>query len=81
MFIRLYADDGTVHTHDKNIETAEIKVQGDLNSAKHWGMQWLSGRVLNSRLRGRGFEPHRNHCVVSLSKNFNPSLIITKPHV
>ena len=32
------------------------------------GAQWLSGRVLDSRLRGRGFEPHRHHCVVSLSK-------------
>ena len=28
----------------------------------------LSGRVLYSRPRGRGFEPHRRHCVVSLSK-------------
>ena len=32
------------------------------------GAQWLSGRVLDSRPRGRGFEPHRRHCVVSLSK-------------
>ena len=32
------------------------------------GTQWLSGRVLDSRLRGRGFEPHLRHCVVSLSK-------------
>ena len=32
------------------------------------GAQWLSGRVLDSRSMGRGFEPHRRHCVVSLSK-------------
>ena len=32
------------------------------------GAQLLSGRVLDSRPRGRGFEPHRHHCVVSLSK-------------
>ena len=32
------------------------------------GEQWLSGRVLDSRPRGPGFEPHRRHCVVSLSK-------------
>ena len=32
------------------------------------GGQWLSGRVLDSRPRGRGFEPHRRHCDVSLSK-------------
>ena len=25
------------------------------------GAQWLSGRVLDSRPRGRGFEPHRCH--------------------
>ena len=32
------------------------------------GAQLLSGRVLDSRTRSRGFEPHRRHCVVSLSK-------------
>ena len=25
-----------MHTHDKNVETIEIKLQGDLNNAKHW---------------------------------------------
>ena len=35
---------------------------------KSEGALWLSGRVLDSRLRGRGFEPHWRHCVVSLSK-------------
>ena len=33
------------------------------------GAQWLSGRVLDSRKKGRGFEPHRRHYVVFLSKN------------
>ena len=32
------------------------------------GAQWLSGRVVDSRPRGRVFEPHRLHCVVSFSK-------------
>ena len=32
------------------------------------GAQWLSGRVLDSRPKGRGLEPHQRHCVVSLSK-------------
>ena len=32
------------------------------------GAQWLSGRVLGSRLMGRGFGSHQRHCVVSLSK-------------
>ena len=31
--------------------------------------QWLSGRVLDSRLKGRGFEPHRRHCVVVLEQD------------
>ena len=28
---------------------------------------------------GRGFEPHRRHCVVSLSKNIYPSLVLVQP--
>ena len=43
------------------------------------GAQWLSGRVLDSKPRGRGFKPHRRHCVVSLSKNINPSLVLVQP--
>ena len=43
------------------------------------GAQWLSGRVLDSRPKGRGFEPHRRHCLVSLSKNINPSLVLVQP--
>ena len=27
--------------------------------------QWLSGRVLDWRPKGGGYEPHRRHCVVS----------------
>ena len=37
------------------------------------GAQWLSGRVLDSRQKGLRFESHRRHCVVSLSKNINPT--------
>ena len=33
------------------------------------GAQWLSGRVLGSRPKGRGFEPHRRHCVVVLEQD------------
>ena len=33
------------------------------------GAQWLSGRELDSRPRGRGVEPHRRHCVVVLEKD------------
>ena len=33
------------------------------------GAQWLSGRVLDSRPKGRGFMPHRRHCVVVLEQD------------
>ena len=33
------------------------------------GAQWLSGRVLDSRPRGRGFEPHRRHSVVVIEQD------------
>ena len=33
------------------------------------GAQWLSGRVLDLRPRGRVFEPHRRHCVVVLEQD------------
>ena len=41
--------------------------------------QWTSGRVLYSGLRGRVFVPHRRHCIVSLSNNINPSLVLVQP--
>ena len=44
------------------------------------GAQWLSGGVLDSTGPKRhGFEPHRCLCVVSLSKNINPSLVLVEP--
>ena len=30
-------------------------------------------------MRYVGFEPHRRHCVVSLSKKINPSLVLVQP--
>ena len=41
--------------------------------------QWLSGRVFDWRPRGRRFEPHWRHCVVSLGKNSSPSLVLVQP--
>ena len=35
--------------------------------------------MLDLRLRGRGFEPHKRHCDVCLSKNINPSLVLVQP--
>ena len=43
------------------------------------GAQRLSGRVLDSRPKGRGFDPHRSHWVVSLSKNIHSSLVLVQP--
>ena len=50
-----------------------------LKTNQHIRELWLSGRVHGSRLKRRGFEPHRCHCVVSLSKNINPSLVLVQP--
>ena len=49
----------------------------------------LSGSVVEYMTRetgGRGFEPQRRHCVVSLSKTYNPSLVLvqsrkTRPYI
>ena len=38
------------------------------------GAQWLSGRVLDSRLRGPGFEP-----CCALQQDINPSLELVQP--
>ena len=35
--------------------------------------------MLDSKPRGRGFEPRPRHCAVSLSKNVNPSLVLVQP--
>ena len=43
------------------------------------GAQWLSGRVLDSRPRGCGFEPHRRHCLVVLEQHIYPSLVLVQP--
>ena len=51
----------------------------NLSLQSQTGAQWLSGRVLDLRPRGHRFEPHQCHCVVSLSKNFNPSLALVQP--
>ena len=43
-----------------------------------WGAQWLSGRVLDWRPRGRGFEPHLRHCDVVLEQD-TFSLVLVQP--
>ena len=60
----------------------QLLVDGMFNT-KHThvqrGAQWLSSRVLDSRPRGHRFEPHWCHCVVSLSENINPTLVLFQP--
>ena len=45
------------------------------------GALWLSGSVLDSRLRGRGFKPHRHHCLVVLGQDtfYSTSLVLVQP--
>ena len=43
------------------------------------GARWLSGRVADSRVRGRGFETYRRR-VVSLSKTlYSPKVLVNYP--
>ena len=44
------------------------------NKYQNQGAQWLSGRVLDSRPRGRGFEPHRHHW----ARHIYPSLVLVQ---
>ena len=46
-----------------------LKVAGMVFLILFNGAQWLSGRVLDSRPKGRGFEPHQRHCVVVLEQD------------
>ena len=45
-----------------------LPVRHVLFSSNSKGAQWLSGRVLDSRPKGRGFQPHQRHCVVVLEQ-------------
>ena len=45
------------------------KSQGGCHILHPNGAQWLNGRVLDSRLRGHGFEPHWRLCVVVLEQD------------
>ena len=48
-----------------------------MHATKYQEAQWFSGRVLDSRPRGRGFEPHRHHlCCVLEQDTLYPSLVL-----
>ena len=52
------------------LKTSFLLANSVLNSRSTTeGAQWLSGRVLDSRPKGRGFEPHQRHCVVVLEQD------------
>ena len=56
--------------HLKTNRVQKNRVQIKKKKTQHkLGAQWLSGRVLDSRPKGRGFEPHRRHCVVVLEQD------------
>ena len=57
------------HTKEsyQNVHCLYYITQGSYMNAQ--GAQWLSGRVLDSRPRGCGFEPHWRHCVVVLEQD------------
>ena len=59
------------------IQACRLSVTKTSKVREHSGS--CSGRVLDSRQRGRRFEPHWHHCVVSLSKNIYPSLVLVQP--
>ena len=58
----------------KSIDSSVVEHELEKN-----GAQWLSGRVLDSRPKGRGFEPQRRHCVVVLEQDIYPSLVLVQP--
>ena len=81
---RIYSDTNPSYTNGffqitNQVVILAIKGFNCIPTMHIYGAQWLSGRVLDSRPKGRGFEPHRRHCVVSLSKNINPSLVLVQP--
>ena len=74
--------DRTTDLQSKLFDTMKLYFGNQFTILEHvesGGTQWLSGRVLDSTPRGRGFDPHRRHCVVSLSKNINHSLVLVQP--
>ena len=63
-----------IEKDDKNLPSVAVVIGAlrvnSLNNGKYFitaqGNQWLSGRVLDSRPKGRGFQPH---CVVVLGRD------------
>ena len=54
---------------DRRNRQYNIRSAFEMGYTTRMGAQWLSGRVLDSRPKGRGFEPHRRHCIVVLEQD------------
>ena len=67
MYVRGCEIEGMLDNEGKVIEEGKI-ISLQKSQMPRKGAQWLSGIVLDLRPRNCGFEPHRRHCVVSLSK-------------
>ena len=50
-------------------ELAALELLEKSHRLRLMGAQWFSDRVLDLRLRGRGFKPHLRHCVVVLEQD------------
>ena len=67
--ISIEAGQGATLTLDLlNTDISSLEISVDPDQLASVGAQWL-GRVLDSRPKGRGFEPHRRHCVVVLEQD------------
>ena len=75
---RLLTSNGSLCRLKGHMDKLQAKEDSKLGFLSLYISQWLSGRVPDSRPKGPGFEPHRRHCVVSLSKNINPSLVLVQ---
>ena len=60
--------DKTSYTQLRTCVMKIVHIQGKSPNVD-MGAQWLSGRVLDLRPKGRGFKPHRGHCVVVLEQD------------
>ena len=65
----IYADICTVYVSNSMSFSTVCRQVRNFSAGVGSGAQWLSGRVLDSRPKGSGFEPHRRHCVVVLEQD------------
>ena len=55
--------------HISLVNFSIIFIQNHYSYKNNEGAQWLSGRVPNSRPKGRGFKPHHRYCIVVLEQD------------